>query len=72
MSSFESSCSNGSPATASNSGSFDGAKDANTRGLEGARQLLANYEPPPLDPAIDEALQTFIREREAVLPDNVA
>jgi trimethylamine--corrinoid protein Co-methyltransferase len=50
---------------------LDGAKDANTRGLEAARHLLANYEPPPLDPAIDEALQSFIREREAVLPDKM-
>ena len=50
---------------------LDGAKDANQRGLEAARHLLANYEPPPLDPAIDEALLAFIREREAVLPDSV-
>jgi hypothetical protein len=26
---------------------------------------------PPLDPAIDEALLAFIREREAVLPDGL-
>ena len=51
---------------------LDGAKDANQRGLETARQMLANYEPPPLDPAIDEQLQVFIREREAVLPDSMA
>jgi trimethylamine--corrinoid protein Co-methyltransferase len=51
---------------------LDGAKDANTRGLEAARHMLANYEPPPLDPAIDEALLAFIREREAVLPDSMA
>jgi trimethylamine--corrinoid protein Co-methyltransferase len=50
---------------------LDGAKDANTRGLEAARHLLDNYEPPPLDPAIDEALLAFIREREAVLPDSM-
>jgi trimethylamine--corrinoid protein Co-methyltransferase len=50
---------------------LDGAKDATTRGLEAARHLLANYDPPALDPAIDEALLAFIREREAVLPDSV-
>jgi trimethylamine--corrinoid protein Co-methyltransferase len=33
--------------------------------------MLNTYEPPPLDPAIDEALLAFIREREAALPDNI-
>jgi trimethylamine--corrinoid protein Co-methyltransferase len=45
---------------------LDGAKDANARGLEAARHLLANYEPPPLDPAIDEASDgqhRFLRAR---------
>jgi trimethylamine---corrinoid protein Co-methyltransferase len=51
---------------------LDGAKDATARGLETARRLLDTYEPPPLDPAIDEALLAFIREREAVLPDSMA
>jgi trimethylamine---corrinoid protein Co-methyltransferase len=50
---------------------LDGSKDANARGLETARRLLDNYEPPPLDPAIDEQLQAFIRERETVLPDSL-
>jgi trimethylamine---corrinoid protein Co-methyltransferase len=49
----------------------DGAKDANARALEAARRLLESYEPPPLDPAIDEALAAFIAEREAVLPDSM-
>jgi trimethylamine--corrinoid protein Co-methyltransferase len=49
----------------------DGAKDATARALETARRLLDAYEPPALDPAIDEALQAFIREREAVLPDSM-
>jgi trimethylamine:corrinoid methyltransferase-like protein len=34
--------------------------------------MLDSYEPPALDPAIDEALLAFIREREAVLPDTMA
>ena len=50
---------------------LDGCKDANQRGLETAQQMLASYEPPPLDPGIDEALQAFIHEREAVLPDKM-
>ncbi len=45
----------------------EGARDANTRALETARQMLDRYEPPPLDPAIDEALRAFIRMREAEL-----
>jgi trimethylamine--corrinoid protein Co-methyltransferase len=51
---------------------LDGSKDATARALETARRLLDSYEPPPLDSAIDEALQAFIREREAVLPDSMA
>ncbi len=47
----------------------EGAKDANTRALEAARRLLARYEPPPLDPAIDEALLAYVAKREAELPD---
>jgi trimethylamine--corrinoid protein Co-methyltransferase len=50
---------------------LDGSKDASARGLEAARRMLDSYEPPPLDPAIDEALLAFIREREAVLPDSL-
>ena len=50
---------------------LDGAKDATTRALETARRMLDSYEAPPLDPAIDEALLAFIREREAVLPDKM-
>jgi trimethylamine--corrinoid protein Co-methyltransferase len=49
----------------------DGEKDLEARGLEAATRLLAAYEPPPLDVAVDEALRAFIAEREAVLPDSV-
>ena len=41
---------------------LDGAKDATARALETARHLLATYEPPALDPAVDEALLAFIRD----------
>jgi trimethylamine---corrinoid protein Co-methyltransferase len=50
---------------------LDGAKNATARALETARRMLDSYEPPALDPAIDEALLAFIREREAVLPDRM-
>ena len=49
----------------------EGAKDADARATEAARALLARYEPPPLDPALDEALLDFIARRKAELPDNV-
>ena len=52
----------------------EGAQDANQRGLDRAREMLERYEDsaPDLDPATDEALLAFIREREAVLPDTVS
>ena len=31
--------------------------------------MLETYEPPPLDPGIDEALQEFIARRKASMPD---
>jgi trimethylamine--corrinoid protein Co-methyltransferase len=49
----------------------EGAKDADRRATEAAQRLLARYEPPPLDPAVDEALLDFIARRKAELPDNV-
>ena len=33
------------------------------------RQMLADYQAPPLDPAIEEALQDFMARRKAALPD---
>jgi trimethylamine--corrinoid protein Co-methyltransferase len=49
----------------------DGGKDAAARGTEAAKRALDAYPDmaPPIDPAIDEALLAFIREREEVLPD---
>jgi trimethylamine--corrinoid protein Co-methyltransferase len=49
----------------------EGAKDANARATEAAKRLLAQYEPPLLDPAIDEALRDFIARRKAALPNAV-
>ena len=48
-----------------------GAKDANRRATEPPR-LLTEYEAPPLDPAIDEALLDFIQRRRRELPDAVS
>jgi len=49
----------------------EGGKDANRRATEAAQRLLAQYEPPPLDAAIDEALLEFIAKRKAELPNAV-
>lgn len=49
----------------------EGARDLNQRATEAAQQLLARYEAPPLDPAVDEALLDFIERRKAELPNSV-
>lgn len=46
----------------------EGSKDTTTRGLEKARQLLADYERPALDEGIDEALKDYIARREREIP----
>ena len=47
----------------------EGARD--TQALAAARvaRMLADYAPPPIDPAIDEALRAFIAARKASEPD---
>jgi len=50
----------------------EGGRDAETRALALAREKLAAYEPPPLDPGTDEALRDFIARRKAVLPTGVS
>ena len=57
--------------TATSSGRPRARKDANQRATEAAQRLLAQYEPPPLDPAIDEALLDFIARRKSELPNAV-
>ena len=32
--------------------------------------MLAEYEAPPIDPAVDEALLDFIARRKAAMPDS--
>lgn len=46
-------------------GSLDLERRANSRWKE----MLANYQPPPLDPAVDEALLDFMARRKAAVPD---
>jgi trimethylamine--corrinoid protein Co-methyltransferase len=46
-----------------------GAKDAAKRAYDRWNQLLAEYEPPPLDPAKREALEDYVARRKAALPD---
>jgi len=46
-----------------------GALDAGQRANAIWKQLLADYERPPLDPAIDEALRDYIAKRKESMPD---
>jgi trimethylamine--corrinoid protein Co-methyltransferase len=48
----------------------DGSLDAAQRANRIWKRMLAEYEPPPIDPAIDEALLEFIARRKASFPDS--
>jgi len=48
----------------------EGAKDLAQRANALWKKMLAEYEAPPLDPAIDEALQDFMARRKASFPDS--
>ena len=50
----------------------DGSLDAVQRANALWKQMLADYQAPDLDPAIDEALQSFIAEKKAGMPDAFA
>lgn len=47
----------------------EGRLDAPQRANRLWKRMLETYEPPPLDPGIDEALQEFIARRKASMPD---
>jgi trimethylamine---corrinoid protein Co-methyltransferase len=49
----------------------EGEKDIVVRANATWKKMLREYEAPPLDPGIDEALQSFMAKRKEVLPDNV-
>jgi trimethylamine--corrinoid protein Co-methyltransferase len=46
---------------------LNGSEDSYMRAARKVRQLLASYEPPPLDPAIEEALVDFMTRRKAAI-----
>jgi len=48
---------------------LEGSRDAAQRANAIWKKMLEEYEPPPLDPAIDEALQDFVARRKAEFPD---
>ncbi len=48
----------------------DGSLDAAQRANAIWKRMLAEYEAPPIDPAIDEALLEFIARRKASMPDS--
>ena len=50
----------------------DGEKDCAERAIERCKSLLDSYEPPPLDPAIDEAMIDFMARRKAEIDANGA
>ena len=51
----------------SEEGSLDAAQRANARW----KQLLADYEPPPLDDAVDAELRDYMARRKAGMPDEI-
>jgi trimethylamine--corrinoid protein Co-methyltransferase len=51
--------------------SSEGSLNAEQRANVVWKRMLADYEDPGLDPVIDEALQQFMRERRALLPDSL-
>jgi len=60
--------------TNADNGSFEqwqleGAKDANVRAYETWQKMLAEYQPPPIDEAVDEELCDFIDRKKASFPD---
>jgi trimethylamine--corrinoid protein Co-methyltransferase len=44
-------------------------KDARQRASERCNRLIAEYEQPKLDPAVDEELADFVSRRKAERPD---
>jgi trimethylamine--corrinoid protein Co-methyltransferase len=47
----------------------DGALDMAQRANGRWKQVLADYEPPPIDPSVDAELQAFMAERKGSMPD---
>jgi trimethylamine--corrinoid protein Co-methyltransferase len=49
----------------------EGRQDAVSRANKLWKRMLEEYEPPPLDPAIDDALKEFMAKRKASMPDSM-
>jgi trimethylamine--corrinoid protein Co-methyltransferase len=49
--------------------SEEGSLDIVARAAKKWRRMLAEYEPPPIDPGTDEALREFIARKKAAVPD---
>ena len=49
----------------------EGEKDTNQRGVEKIKSMLAEYEEPALDAAVDEALRDYVTKREREIGDRV-
>jgi len=50
----------------------DGSLDSEARANITVKSMLSEFEAPPIDPAIDEALLDFMKRRKAELPDSYA
>jgi trimethylamine--corrinoid protein Co-methyltransferase len=50
----------------------EGAQDAVKRANTLWKRMLAEYEAPPLDPGIDEALNEYMAKKKASMPDAFA
>jgi trimethylamine--corrinoid protein Co-methyltransferase len=48
----------------------EGEQDAAQRANKLWKQMLADYEAPPIDPGVDEALREFIAKKKAAVPDS--
>jgi trimethylamine--corrinoid protein Co-methyltransferase len=48
----------------------EGKLDMPQRANAAWKKMLAEYQPPPIDPGIDEALREFIEKKKASMPDS--
>jgi trimethylamine---corrinoid protein Co-methyltransferase len=48
----------------------EGAQDMNKRANTQWKKMLAEYQAPPIDPAVDEALLDYMKRRKAETPDS--
>ena len=50
----------------------DGSRDTAQRAHEQFKTMLAEYEAPPIDPGVDEALREYVAKKKASMPDAFA